>query len=113
MILYYMVIDVLSSTAPDMELRLEMMQELSDLGEDSGNFTIPELEELTGDITAKLMKVSDVFHIINYVCYANMLYIVQIAMSFIFLKRMGRNFDFPTLTQALDVAQFISSLILI
>lgn len=61
----------------------------------------------------RLYRIITVFNAINYVCYANMLYIVQMGMSFIFLKKMGRNFDFPTLTQALDLAQLISSLILI
>ena len=116
MSLYYIIVDHISSNDTNMEMRLQKMEELADLTEaeaQDASAIQEDIDDITQEVTERLYKVTSVFNVINYVCYANMLYIVQMGMSFIFLKKMGRNFDFPTVTQALDIIQFISSLILI
>ena len=53
------------------------------------------------------------FKAILYFSYLNMMFFIQHFISFIFITKMDRKFDFPTFIQFADLCLFVSSLILV
>jgi len=52
------------------------------------------------------------FRVIFFLSYFNMMFFIQHPISFIFVTKMGRHFEFPTFMHMADLALFISSFIL-
>jgi len=67
---------------------------------------------LFGDeIAVTLDNAYFVFQIIQFLSIASMFFLVQQFIMLIFIKRLGRDFEFPSIIQIMDILQFVSSMI--
>ena len=68
-----------------------------------------KLEELTADLLPEVENLYWLFMSLQALCILNMMFLIQHSITFIFVKKMGRFFEFPTFIQITDVSMFASS----
>ena len=72
-----------------------------------------QIENLEDGIIEKLKIVFFSFKVIMIMCYFNMMFFIQHFISFTFVTKMGRHFEFPTFMHLADLTMFVSSSVLI
>ena len=118
MILYVVIIELTSKTIPKIVARraiLDLMPEEVITEEAISEEAVenPILDALTSEITQTLNMVFAAMKILVYMCYMNMMFFIQNFISLIYIKKMGRFFDFPNFVQVCDLALFISSITMV
>ena len=136
MAFFLIVINLLQVTIPNLLERDELSSAIKDLEDlkfqsaglnntqslnlTVGNYTSEDLSSLIqqesaleNEITQTLGTVYFAFQVIQYLCWLNMMFFIQNFYMLVFIKKMGRFFEFPTIMQISDTVMFISSAITI
>lgn len=72
-----------------------------------------EVEVISASAAVYIQEAYSTLKAIYYLCFLNLMYLFQHLIQLIFIKRMGRFYEFPNVTQTSDLVLFVCSITII